>query len=45
LVELKPLIAMAAQLQLKGELPPAEVQGKITELINKLISLVEGENV
>lgn len=45
LVELKPLVTMAAQYHQTGELPPAEVQKKLTDLINQLIALVEGENV
>ncbi len=45
LLELKPLVAMAAQYQMNGQLPPAETQKKLTDLINQLISLVDGSNV
>lgn len=45
LLELKPLVSMAAQYHQKGELPPAEVQKKLTDLINQLIALMEGKHV
>lgn len=39
--ELKPLVAMAANYHQAGELPPAEVQKQITDLINDLIALID----
>jgi len=41
LIELKPLVIMAAEYQTTGQLPPAEVQKKLTELINRLVELAE----
>lgn len=41
LVELKPLVVMAIQLQQKGELPPADVQKKLAELINRLVTMIQ----
>lgn len=41
LIELKPLVIMAGDYQITGKLPPDEVQRKMTELINRLVELVE----
>lgn len=39
--EMKPLVKMAIEFQKSGTLPPAEIQEKLTDLINRLISIVE----
>lgn len=41
LIELKPLVLIAAEYQRTGQLPPAEVQAKLTELINRLVAIAE----
>lgn len=41
LIELKPLVLMAAEYQKTGQLPSNDVQNKLTELINRLVELSE----
>jgi hypothetical protein len=39
LIELKPLVLMAHEYHKTGQLPPEDVQRKLTELINKLVEM------
>jgi len=39
LIELKPIVIMAADYQITGQLPSSEIQAKLTDLINKLVEL------
>lgn len=41
LIELKPLVLMAAEYNETGQLPPEDIQNKLTRLINKLVELSE----
>jgi len=43
LIELKPLVLIAAEYQRTGQLPPSEVQAKLTELINRLVAIAEDD--